>query len=228
MIPATRFERSGDPPVRGFLHHPAQGSRASLVLTHGAGGNCGSSLLVMIALAFAEAGLTVLRCDLPFRQARPHGPPRGDGSQDREGLRRAVAALREEVPGRVFLGGQSYGGRQASLLCASEPKLADGLLLLSYPLHPPGQHAALRTSHFPRLTTDALFVHGTRDPFATSDEMRAAMTLIPARTRLLEFEGLGHDLATRRKIEPTTVSRLLAAFTEFFGIESELERAFAD
>ena len=217
------LERSGNPPVRGFLHRPGAGARDGLVLTHGAGGNCGSSMLVALASEFAEAGVTVLRCDLPFRQARPHGPPRGNGSEDREGLKHAVAAMREEVPGRVFLGGQSYGGRQASMLCASEPQLADGLLLLSYPLHPPGQAATLRTSHFPTLRTDALFVHGTRDPFATTDELRIAMTLIPARTRLIEFEAVGHDLASRRKVDPAMVLRLLSVFAEFFKIEPEFE-----
>src|SRR5436305_1072224 len=139
------FSNSDDTPaVRGFLHRPAEPSGDGLVLTHGAGGNCNAPLLVALGEKFADAGWTVLRCDLPFRQLRPTGPPRGNGSEDRDGLRRAVEALRKLVPGRVFLGGQSYGGRQASMLAAAEPGLADGLLLLSYPLHPPGKPAQLR------------------------------------------------------------------------------------
>jgi uncharacterized protein len=83
----------------------------------------------------------------------------------------------------MFLGGHSYGGRQASMLAAEEPDLAAGLLLLSYPLHPPRRPARLRTAHFPKLTTPALFVHGTRDPFGSMDEMRAAVDSSPGRTR---------------------------------------------
>jgi predicted alpha/beta-hydrolase family hydrolase len=200
----------------GYLHQP-EAAKDGLVLTHGAGGDCGSTLLVALASALADAGIAVLRCDLPFRQARLHGPPRGDGSADRRGLEAAVSVLRGEVPGRVFLGGQSYGGRQATMLCAEKPLLADGLFLTSYPLHPPGKHAALRTQHFPALKTDALFVHGGSDPFASTEEMEGAIKLIPARTRLLDFEGAGHDLAVRRKIDPAMVGQIVTAFTEFFG-----------
>src|SRR6476469_1596420 len=103
-------DTAGTPAVRGFLHRPAKPSGDGLVLTHGAGGNCNAPLLVALAEKFAEQGWMVLRCDLPFRQTRPTGPPRGNGSEDRDGLRRAVQVLRELVPerGRVFLGGQSY------------------------------------------------------------------------------------------------------------------------
>src|SRR5207244_11350832 len=95
--------------------------------------------------AFAARGLTVLRYDLPFRQASRTAPPRPAGAaRDREGLRQAVAAMRLRLGGRVFLGGQSYGGRQASMLAAGEAGLVDGLLLLSYPLHPPARPAEPR------------------------------------------------------------------------------------
>src|ERR1051325_11112945 len=128
----------GHPPVRGFLHLPVQTSGDGLILTHGAGANCRSALLVSLANAFSDSGMAVLRCDLPFRQLRPHGPPmRGSAEKDQQGLRRAVELMRQQVSGRVSLGGHSYGGRQATILAAAEPGLVDGLLLLSYPLHPP-------------------------------------------------------------------------------------------
>src|ERR1700682_886706 len=145
-------DSSRTPSVCGFLQVPASPSGDGLVLTHGAGANCQSSLLVALASAFCESGLTVLRCDLAFRQLRPHGPPpRGSGERDREGLRQAVEAMRQEVSGRVFLGGHSYGGRQATMLAAAEPGMVDGLLLLSYPLHPPQRPRELRTAPFPTL-----------------------------------------------------------------------------
>ena len=174
-------EVSAEPAVRGFLHEPAQPNGDSLVLTHGAGANCQSKLLIAVANAFADAGYLVLRCDLPFRQSRPHGPPfPAMAARDREGLRRAVEVLREKTPGRIFLGGHSYGGRQSSMLAAEQPQLAAGLLLLSYPLHPPRKPAELRTGHFPQLNTPALFVHGGRDPFGSHEEMKSALALIPA------------------------------------------------
>jgi predicted alpha/beta-hydrolase family hydrolase len=190
------------PPVRGFLHSPARSGGDCLILTHGAGANCNSLLLVALADAFCEAGLTVLRYDLPFRQLRPLGPPpRGSAEQDQMGLRAAVASMRRQTSGRVFLGGHSYGGRQASMLAASEPGLADRLLLLSYPLHPPRQPNELRTAHFPSLRTPALFVHGTRDGFGSIDEVETALKDIPAWTRLLPITGAGHELMTRRNRE---------------------------
>ena len=181
------------PEVRGFLHE-ADGPDA-LVLAHGAGGDCEARLLVDTATAFAAAGVTVLRCDLAFRRARPSGPPpRGAGEADRAGLAAAAAFLRSRASGRIFLGGHSYGGRMASMLAADRPDIADALLLLSYPLHPPKQPDKLRTEHFPRLRTPAVFVHGARDPFATPEELAAAVALIPAPARIVSLRAAGHDL----------------------------------
>jgi uncharacterized protein len=186
-------------PVRGFLHRSTNLDGDCLVLTHGAGANCDSPLLVALAGAFCDSGLTVLRCDLPFRQLRSHGPPqRGSSERDQHGLRAAIASMRRQTSGRVFLGGHSYGGRQASILAASEPGLVDQLLLLSYPLHPPRRPGELRTGHFPDVRTPAMFVHGTRDGFGSIDEMVAALKLIPARTELVPVTAAGHELMTKR------------------------------
>jgi predicted alpha/beta-hydrolase family hydrolase len=189
---------SGDG-VRGFLHEPSGGSGAGLVLTHGAGSDCTTPVLVETAKAFAAAGIAVLRCDLAFRQQRPSGPPfPATAAADRESLRRALAALRKLAAGALFLGGHSYGGRQASMLAADEPAIATALLLLSYPLHPPKKPEQLRTDHWPRLTTRAVFVHGTRDGFGTIEELESKLKLIPAKTQLIRIEGAGHDLKRGR------------------------------
>jgi predicted alpha/beta-hydrolase family hydrolase len=185
--------------IRGFLHAPANATGAGLVLTHGAGGNCEAALLVAAATAFSAAGLSVLRCDLPFRQRRPKGPPAPSGAAaDRAGLREAVTALGAIAPGRMILGGQSYGARQATMLAADEPHLVDALLLFSYPVHPPGKPERLRTEHFPRLQVPCIFVHGTADPFGSPDELRAALALIAAPTQALVVEGAGHNLKRGR------------------------------
>ena len=207
---------AGEVPVRGFLHVPNTLSGDGLVLTHGAGANCQSPLLRVLADAFCEGGMTVLGCDLPFRQSRPHGPPpRGSAERDQQGLRRAVESIRQVVSGRVFLGGHSYGGRQATLLAAAAPGIADGLLLLSYPLHPPQRPSELRTAHFPNLQTPALFVSGTRDGFGTIDELTAALKLIPGRTQLVAIEGAGHELMNKRnaaEVPPVVKSAFLSFF----------------
>jgi len=193
--------------VRGYLHEPEHPNGNGLVITHGAGSNSDTVLLKAVADAFATAGLVTLRCDLPFRQQRPKGPPfPALAERDREGLRRAVEALREIAGGRVFLGGHSYGGRQATMLAAEEPAVADALLLLSYPLHPPHKPQAPRTGHFGSIQIPALFVHGTRDTFGTIEEMTAALTLIPARTDLAAVEGAGHSL--HPKVAALCVQRL--------------------
>ena len=205
---------AGDVPVRGVLH-AASAAGDGLVLTHGAGGNKDAPLLVAVAEAFAARGVTVLRCDLPFRQARSRGAPSPAGAaRDREGLRAALTFLRTKVPGRLFLGGHSYGGRQASMLLASEPTLAHGLLLQSYPLHPPGRPDALRTEHLPRLQIPTLFIHGRTDPFATPAELESARALIPTMTRVLTIDG-GHDLGWgKQRSGHDLPARIAEAFLE--------------
>jgi predicted alpha/beta-hydrolase family hydrolase len=217
--PERFTDTSLDPQVRGFLHRPDAPSGDGLVLAHGAGSSSGAPPLVALAEAFAGVGFTVLRCDLPYRQTRSFGPPRpGDAARDRAGLKNAVAAIRKLAPGRMFLGGHSYGGRQATMLCAEEPGLANGLLLLSYPLHPPRKPQQLRIQHLPKLETPALFIHGTRDPFGSPEELESALRLIPAKTRLLTIDGAGHDLGFKGKAKQDDVPALvLKNFQEFFG-----------
>jgi len=124
--------------------------------------------------------------------------------------------MRRRVPGRVFLGGQSYGGRQASILAAGEPGLVAALLLLAYPLHPPRRRADLRTGHFPELRTPTLFVSGSRDPFGSLEELEAARRLVPVETALLAIEGAGHDLArTPRRSVEDVAAEIARAFAEF-------------
>jgi predicted alpha/beta-hydrolase family hydrolase len=206
----------GPPAVRGFLHRASVPSGDAFVLTHGAGGNCRVPLLVALAGAFANAGITALRCDLPYRQERPKGPPSpARSARDREGLEHAVLAMRRLPARRVFLGGLSYGGRQASMLAAAAPDLADALLLLSYPLHPPGRVTELRTAHLPNLGTPTLFVHGSVDPFGSLDEIGAARALIPAPSDLVALEGAGHGLYAGRPsaaATPRIARRIADAF----------------
>ena len=186
--------------------------RDALILTHGAGGNRESPLLLAVSSAFEQAGYLVERLNLPFRERRPKGPPRpSEAAGDREGLRLAVRAMRQRVCGKVLLGGQSYGGRQASILAAEEAGLADGLLLLSYPLHPPGKPERPRADHFPQLTAPALFVLGARDPFGSPEELERARKLLRSRNAVIVIEKAGHDL---RKGAGWDQSQLVSFFGE--------------
>ncbi len=218
---APFVDLASDPPIRGFLHEPSQPTGSTIVLTHGAGANCQSKLLVEMSNAFAASGFAVLRFDLPFRSERPHGPPSpGSAARDRDGLRRAVALMKERESGPIFLAGHSYGGRQSTILVSEDSQLVDGLLLLSYPLHPPRKPDQLRTSHFPKLNKPAFFVHGTRDPFGTISEMKSALKLIPALHALFEVDGAGHDLLIKKTIGELPV-RVVREFQTFVKTSAE-------
>ena len=108
---------------------------------------------------------------------------------------KAVPAYRAAAPPGpgVVIGGQSYGGRVASLLAAEEPP--DGLVLLCYPLHLPGRPdtAAARTAHWPRISCPVLLLSGESDPFARIAILRDAVPLLP-HAELVTYPGIGHGL----------------------------------
>lgn len=221
ILPECQF-----PPVRslgivseefanGFLHRAAEPSPDCLVLTHGAGSNCQAPLLVAMADALSATAWNVYRFDLSFRRKRPHGSPFPAGAkEDREGIREAVHSIREAFAGAIVLGGHSYGGRQCSIAASEDAQLSDGLLLLSYPLHPPKKPADLRTAHFPELRTKTLFVHGSRDPFGSIEELRAAIADIPAVTTVQVIERAGHELGR----PPVNAAQVIATAVQgFFG-----------
>jgi predicted alpha/beta-hydrolase family hydrolase len=208
-----------DPKVRGFLHVPENPNGDGFVLTHGAGSSATAPLLVALAETVSSSGSTMLRCDLPYRQSKSFGPPGpGDAARDRAGLKNALAALRKMISGRLFLGGQSYGGRQSSILCAEDPTLVSALLLLSYPLHPPRKPEQQRTQHLPDLRTPTLFVQGTRDPFGSIAELERALKMIPGKTKLMAIEGAGHDLGFKGKGKRETLpQQILSELTELLS-----------
>ncbi len=164
----------------------------ALLLTPGAGGDRNHPSLVAIEAAVAP--VPVARVDFPYRRAGRRGP---------DPAPRMVACVREEAaalaaragvsPRLVVLGGRSMGGRMCSLAVA-EGLAAGGLVLIAYPLHPPGRPQRLRTEHFPNIEIPCLFVSGTRDPFATPRELEAASELIAGPVTNIWIEGAGHDL----------------------------------
>jgi uncharacterized protein len=208
-------ESASEPFASGFLHRASKPSPDCLVITHGAGSNCQAPLLRAVADALSAGTWNVYRFDLPFRRKRPHGSPSpATANEDREGIRDAVRSIKPAFTGAILLGGHSYGGRQCSMAASEDAQLADGLLLLSYPLHPPNKPTTLRTAHFPNIRTKTLFAHGTRDPFGSIEELRAAMAAIPAISSLQVVEGAGHELG---RIPAKTAQEISTLMQEFFG-----------
>ena len=154
---------------------PKRGADRAVLLAHGAGADMNAAALTVTADALADAKIPSLRFDFPYRQAGRRAPDRPPALL--ASAREAAADLvkRSRVPlDRLVLGGRSMGGRICSMVAADEadPVPALGLALLGYPLHPPGKPDRLRVEHFPRLTMPVLFVSGTRDAFATPDELQ--------------------------------------------------------
>lgn len=162
---------------------------AGLVLTPGASAGREHSGLVAIEDALAPEGVAVERIEFPGQSAgkRRTDPP----AVCVEVVRVATTALAERlgVPtSRIAVGGRSFGGRMCSLAVA-EGLGAGALVLVSYPLHPPGKPDRLRTEHFPALRVPCLFVSGRRDAFATPEELARETATIPGPVTLELVDG---------------------------------------
>lgn len=181
----------------------------ALLLTPGAGGDRDHPTLV--AIADAVAPLPVARVDFPYRAAGRRAPDRAPVAIAH--VRAAAAALAGEAhirARRLVLGGRSYGGRMCSLAVA-EGLEARGLVLLSYPLHPPGRPQQRRTEHFPAIDVPCLFVTGPKDPFGTPAELRRATRRIDAEVTHVVLPSGGHDPVAHSVAIASAVAEWLAS-----------------
>ncbi len=187
------------------LHLPDVGATASLhgrgetvvVLGHGAGGSRRTPMLLALADALARSGRAALLYNFPYAERRGRGP---DPPAVLEAASRAAARLAVERSGarRVVHGGRSMGGRIASqVVAAGEP--AAGLVLLAYPLHPPGRPEQLRDAHLPRIAVPMLFVQGTRDAFAREDLLQRTLAGLGPRAELARVAEADHSFAVLRR-----------------------------
>jgi len=183
--------------IAGITHEPEGTPVGVVMLTHGAGGNRESPLLIRICDEWASRGWLAVRYNLPYRRRRQKGPPSGSASSDRDGIVDALTLARSLADGPVIAGGHSYGGRQTSMVVVENPDLADALTPFSYPLHPPGKPDRLRTEHFGGITIPTVFTHGTADPFGSIAELREAAMLIPSAVAIVEVTGARHDLGSK-------------------------------
>jgi predicted alpha/beta-hydrolase family hydrolase len=188
---------------------PSTEPRAVLVLAHGAGGNLDDALLRSLGERLAARELEVVRFNFPYRDAgrKMPGPAR-----ESEAAFRQVAdeARRDGVP--LLIGGKSYGGRIATHIAADGYDTA-GLILLSYPLHPPGQFEKLRTEHLDRIGVPMLVVRGTNDPFSRQDLFHAAFDVLPA-ARVVSIDGGDHSLRVKGRPAAEVMDEVASAIDD--------------
>jgi predicted alpha/beta-hydrolase family hydrolase len=168
-----------------------------VVLTPGAGAGRDHPALVALDRALAGVGIAARRVDFPYRLAGRRAPDRPAVLV--ETVRAATRSLAEELgvgTEAVAIGGRSMGGRMCSM-AVGEGLVVSSLVLISYPLHPPGRPDRLRTEHFESLAVPCLFVSGTRDAFGTPEELTSACRSIPGPVTNVWIEGGDHGLRRR-------------------------------
>jgi predicted alpha/beta-hydrolase family hydrolase len=193
------FEVSGAK-TTAIAYAPASGTSGGvarmLVLGHGAGAPQTHPWMVSMARAIAQRGIEVVTFNFLYSEARRRAPDRNDVLEAT--WRATIDAVRARSEARLFIGGKSMGGRIATQVAAYEDVDVAGLVLLGYPLHPPGQPKKLRTAHLPKVRAPMLFVQGSRDGFGTPEELAPYVEGLARGTRLFVVEGGDHSLATSR------------------------------
>jgi predicted alpha/beta-hydrolase family hydrolase len=199
MAAVTEYEYQG----------PKRGADRAVLLAHGAGADMNAAALTTVADALAEAKIPSLRFNFPYKSAGRRGPDRPPVLD--AAVREAIAELGKRTklaPDRLVLGGRSMGGRICSIVAADTGAL--GLVLLGYPLHPPGKPEQLRVEHFPSLTMPVLFASGTRDAFATPDELKKNAKKIKGRVTFSWLDTADHGFKPLKSSGITPAAALAA------------------
>jgi predicted alpha/beta-hydrolase family hydrolase len=184
------------------LVYPAAEPRtgATLILGHGAGAGQLSAFMVNIARALAARGLDTVTFNFPYTEQRRRIPDRGPILEAcYRSVVETVRASVESARRALFIGGKSMGGRIATQLAASDPQLGlAGLVLLGYPLHPPGRPDQRRDKHIPAIVAPMLFVQGSRDAFGTPAELLPILKPLPLPPALHVVDGGDHSFKLAR------------------------------
>lgn len=186
-----------------------------LILAHGAGAPQSHPWMVGAADALAARGVTVVTFDFPYKAARRKLPDRAPVLE--ASWLDVIDVVRARAPqgARLFIGGKSMGGRMATHVAARHPGRAGdlaGLVLLGYPLHPPGRPDQRRDAHLPQVRVPALFVQGTRDPFGGPEELAAAVAPMGGLATIHAVDGGDHSFAVPRAPGRTTTQALQAVW----------------
>lgn len=198
MSNATRWTIPVGPDNTSAILDTATGPRRGVfVMAHGAGGNMNDKAMAGAAKALCGVGLDVVRFNFLYTE-------KGSGGPDRmprliECFTTVADRVRAEMPAvPLFIGGRSMGGRTASMM-AADGFDAKGLLLLAYPLHPPGQHDRLRDAHLPSITMPVLCFNGTRDTFCDPDLMRGVLAKVTKRWTMHWIADADHGFHVPKK-----------------------------
>jgi predicted alpha/beta-hydrolase family hydrolase len=178
-----------------YAAHAGPRPPATLILAHGAGAPQRHPFMVSFARALSERGLDVVTFNFLYTEQQRKVPDRMP--QLVACYRATIAAVRDAVPSareRLFIGGKSMGGRAATHVAADDRTLAlAGIVLLGYPLHPPGRPDQLRDAHLPGVARPMLFVQGTRDTFGTPSELKPILASLEPMPTLHHVEGGDHS-----------------------------------
>jgi len=200
-----RVDVTPSEPVTAIVYPAAARDAAdiSLILAHGAGANQRSGFMVQFAGALAARGIETITFNFVYSEAGRRLPDRNDELE--ACWRSVIAACRSGTIGgnrerrKLAIGGKSMGGRIATQVAAADPDALAGLVLLGYPLHPPGRPDKPRSKHLPEIRTPMLFVQGSRDAFGTPDELAPIVATLTAPVRLCVVEGGDHSFKVAKK-----------------------------
>ena len=174
------------------VFEPAETAEGAVfVCAHGAGGNMNDKGILQLSKVLRSRGIAVVRFNFMYKEkgsGRPDPMPRLTDC-----ITAVVARTREEIkPRTLIIGGRSMGGRAASML-AADGFDCDGLLLLAYPLHPPGKPEKLRDAHLPAIRVPVICFNGTRDPFCTPSLMEEVLKRVKTGWDMHWVEGADHS-----------------------------------
>lgn len=176
----------------------------TLVLAHGAGAGSSHPWMRRVATGLQARGIQVVTFDFPYITAGKSVPDRAPVLE--AAWRDVWRGVAERATGPLFAGGKSMGGRMASMVAAKPvaegfDPAPSGLIFFGYPLHPPNKPQQRRDAHLPKIHVPMLFLHGTRDPFGTPDEMEVLTAGLRGATLRLVDHG-DHSLAAPKKADP--------------------------
>ena len=196
-------------------HGDGSGRRAALVLAHGAGAGQRSAFMVDFAGALSGLGLDVVTFNFLYTEQRRKIPDRAPALE--ACYRAVIAAVRDRLESArqaLFVGGKSMGGRIATQVAAADASLPiAGLVLLGYPLHPPGKPAERRDKHLPAVSRPMLFVQGTRDAFGTPGELTPLLQILAPAPTLYPVAHGDHSFKLSRK-DPAAQAAIFGAIQQ--------------
>jgi predicted alpha/beta-hydrolase family hydrolase len=184
--------------VTAIAYPAARAVRATLLLAHGAGAGQRHPYMAGTAERLRARGVTVVTFDFPYMENGKKLPDKGDALE--ACFRVVYEAVRARAPESLFVGGKSMGGRIATQVAAKGEIAPAGLVLLGYPLHPPGKPTQRRDAHLPKVRPPMLFVQGTRDAFGTPAEIAPLLPTLAKRSVLLPVEGGDHSHAVPKAV----------------------------